>query len=229
MKYNMSRFVNIKVRAHLQSEVITDGYCPLDAAIYYHFIREKFGVQHRTTPLKSDIAEYSGLDLPILKCNTKHPFWFYACSFAQWSKDAKYSKQMKTRRFDNQNAMKYVDFGKTSGKVEIKKGAYKNYFINEYTISSPFVEWYLVANVEEFEQYLTFVKHIGKKSSGAVAKWEIEPFEHDWSIRGYEDNRPMRTFPTLSNHNAPVYGVRPSYWHPRHKCNVFLPKVAFCV
>lgn len=224
----MSQFQNIKIRAYLQSEVITDGYCPLDASIYYHFIRERFGVQHRTSPLKSDVPEFSGLQLPILKCNHRTDAWFYACSFAQWAKDAKYSKSMKTRRFDNQNAMKYVDFGKKRGKVELKKGSYKNYFIHQYTISSPYVEWYLVANIEELEQYLAFVKHIGKKSSGAVAKWEVETFEHDWSVRGYEDNRLMRSVP-IRKDNSPVYGLRPSYWNPRHQTNVVLPKVAFVV
>lgn len=222
----MSKFTNIKVRAYLQSEVITDGYCPLDAAIFYHFIREKFGVQHRTTPLKSDVKEYSGLDLPILKCNQKHDAWFYACSFAQWSKKANFSKSLKTRRFDNESAMKYVDFGKRKGKVELKKGSTKNYFINEYTISSPYVDWYLVAYKEEFVKYLKFVKHIGKKSSGAVAKFVVEDFEHDWSIRGHHDNRLTRCVP-IRKEDTPVYGIRPSYWHPRHQYKVVLPKVAF--
>lgn len=223
----MSKFTNIKVRAYLQSEVITDGYCPLDAAIFYHFIREKFGVQHRTTPLMSDVAEYSGMDLPILKCNTKTEAWFYACSFAQWSRDAKYSKQMKTRRFDNDSAIKYVDFGRKKGKVELKKGAAKNYFITEYTISSPFVDWYLVADKANFEKYLKFVKHIGKKSSGAVSKWVVKDFDNDWSIRGYPNNRLTRCVP-IQKEATPVYGIRPSYWHPRHQFKVVLPKVAFC-
>ena len=222
----MSKFTNIKVRAYLQSEVITDGYCPLDAAIFYHFIRERFGVQHRTSPLKSDVQEYSKMDLPILKCNTKNDAWFYASSFAQWSKNAKYSKQMKTRRFDNESAIKYVDFGKRKGKVELKKGATKNYFINEYTISAPYVDWYLVANKKELLSYLEFVKHIGKKSSGAVSKWVVEDFEYDWSIRGFEDNRLTRCVP-IQKENTPIYGLRPSYWHPRHQFKVVLPKVAF--
>lgn len=223
----MSRFTNIKIRAYLQSEVITDGYCPLDAPIYSHFIRDKFGVQHRTSPLKSDVKEYSGLDLPILKCNTKTDVWFYACSFAQWAKCAKHGKSLKTRRFDNEGAMKYVDFGKRKGKIELKKGSTKNYFINEYTISSPYVEWYLVADKEELLKYLKFVKHIGKKSSGAVARWEVEDFPHDWSIRGYKDKRLTRAVP-IKKENTPVYGIRPSYWHPRHQTKVVLPPVAFC-
>lgn len=222
-----SSFTNIKVRAYLQSEVITDGYCPLDGAVFHHFIREKFGVQHRTNSLRSNVLEYSGLDLPILKCNTKNEAWFYACSFAQWHKLSSYKKQIKTRRFDTESSMKYVDFGKKKSKVELKKGATKNYFITDYTISAAFVEWYMVAIKSEIENYLSFVKHIGKKSSGAVCKWEVEDFDHDWSIRGYQDNRLTRAVP-INKENTPVYGIRPSYWHPKHQFKVVLPKVSFC-
>lgn len=222
----MSQFTNIKIRAYLQSEVITDGYCPLDGVIFYHFIREKFGVQHRTSPMKSDVARYSKMDLPILKHLTDKDCWFYACSFAQWHKKAKYSKRMKTRRFDTESAIKYVDFGKRRDRVELKKGPTKNYFINDYTISSPYVDWYLVANRPELEKYLPFVQHIGKKSSGAVARWTVEDFEHDWSIRGFADNRLTRCVP-IKKENTPVYGIRPSYWHPRHQFKVVLPKVSF--
>lgn len=220
----MSKFKNIKIRAYLQSEVITDGYCPLDAPLYSHMIRDLLGQQHISKPLESSVRESLGVYLPILKQNTKSDNWFYACSFAQWSKGFKRSKQMKTRRFDIEDGMKYIGF-KKGRKVETGKGAYKNYFINEYTISAAYVDWFLVADVELLNTLLPFVKHIGKKSSGAVTRFEVEDWHSDWSVRGYEDNRLMRSVP-ISKENTPVYGLRPSYWNPKHQTRVVLPKIA---
>jgi len=54
----------------------------------------------------------------------------------------------------------------------------------------------------------------------------LEYFEHDWSIRGYDDNCLTRCVPTRDK-NKQVYGIRPSYWNPKHKYNVIMPEVAF--
>lgn len=222
-KYN---FEPLKIRAYLASPVLTDGYCPIDGALYYHFIRRKYGVKHRSTPLSSEMKEYGGEQLPILKKQPKSESWFYSASFAQWHQAANYGKTMSTRRFDIEGAMKYVDFGKTTGQVEIKKGPFKNYYFEDITISSFFADWYLMADKKEILWLLPFIHHIGKKASGQVAKWEVSEFHSDWSVRGYEDNRLMRAVP-IHKENTPIYGIRPSYWHPKHQVRVVLPKVSF--
>lgn len=224
----MKGYNNLKIRIYLQSEVITDGFCPLDGVLYYHSVREEMGVQHRSKSLASNIPAYQAIDLPILKINTKSETkdWYYACSFAQWAKSAKHSKTMKTRRFDSQNAAKFVDWGKKKAKVNLKSGQLKNYYITEYTISSPYVDYYCHAVKDHLERLLPFVQHIGKKSSGAVKRIEVQDWHSDWSIRGYDDNKLMRTVP-VRNQNAPIYGLRPSYWLPHHQTNVALPDVAF--
>lgn len=222
-------FTPMRVRAYLSSPVLTDGYTPLDGALYYHFIRSRYGVKHRSTPLASEVKEYGGQSLPLLmhrsrKTQTKD--WFYACSFAQWYEKATYGKHMTTRRFDIEGAMKYVDFGKGKGNVEVKKGPFKNYYFEDITISAPFVDWYLVGDIKAVCDLVAFITHIGKKGTGTVAHWKVEPFHADWSVRGYEDKRLMRAVP-IKKENTPIYGIRPSYWHPRHQTRVVLPPVSF--
>ncbi len=222
------KFENLKITAYLGTEVITDGYCPLDAKIYYHFCRNKFGVQHRTRSLASNIDESSNIQLPILKVNHKKKDWFYACSFAQWSANSKYGKSVKARRFAIDKAVKYIEKPK---KVELRKGQFKNYFIEEYTISAHSVVWYLVANKQEIQRYLPFITHIGKKSSGMVLRWKVEQFHSDWSVRGekskeHPKGKLLRAVPISKSRSPIVYGIRPSYWLPKHQVNVVLPKVA---
>jgi len=222
----MKRFNNLRIRIYLQSEVITDGYCPLDGVLYYHVVREIFGVQQRTKSLASNIPQYKKVQLPILKLNLKSETkdWYYACSFAQWAKGSKYSKTMKARRFDKENAARFVDWKGKKEKVDLKSGNKKNYFITEYTVSAPYVDYYCVGGKEELKKILPFVQHIGKKSSGAVSKIEIIDWHSNWAVRGYEENLLMRSLP-IHNENAPIYGLRPSYWLPHHQKNVALPPV----
>lgn len=216
-------FQPLKIRAYLQTPVISDKYLPLDAIIFNHFIRDIFGPKVITESRKSSVREFSGKLLPILRRNTNMPQWYYACSFAVWSPDTTRDKTEYTKRFRTSLAVDYVDLKGKSGKVYTSSGAMKNYFIKEYTFNAPYVEWYCRGIKDKLELLLPFCTHIGKKSSqgfGSVLRWEVEETERDWWQRD-NSGKLMRAIPTLEGEF--VYGIRPSYWHPRHQCKVIMP------
>jgi len=220
--HTMRNYQNIRVRAYLQTSVVSDKFLPLDGILFYHFIRENFGAEEYTLARESNEKIYSGLKLPILPCGmrNKDDAWFYACSFAQFPEDTIESSYDYSKRFDFQHA-EYIQDKKAV--VDIQRGKYKNYHITEYTRNAVYVDWFLNADKEKIENLLKFCTHIGKKTSqgmGAVLRWEVEEWHSDWSIRG-ENNKLMRAVP---NEKSPyIYGLRPSYWHPRHQYKCIIP------
>jgi len=216
-------FQPLRVRAYLQTPVISDRFLPLDSILFNHFIRDQFGPKTITRPRESTNKEYSGQSLPIQKRNMNEPQWYYAASFAVWPESSKDGKHEFAKRFDTHEAVNYADFGKNRGKVDTQRGAFKNYFVKEYTICAPHVDWYLRADKEQIERLLPFCTHIGKKSSqgcGSVLRWEVEETAKDWYINDDKGNL-MRAVP--SEKGIAIYGIRPSYWHPRHQARVLLP------
>ena len=216
-------FKPLKIRAYLQTPVISDKYLPLDAILYNHFIRDIFGVKNYTKSRQSTVGEYSGKDLPIQKRNMNEDDWYYACSFAVWSPDTTRDSMEYAKRFDTTLAIDYADFGKKRQRVDTARGEHKNYFVKEYTFNAPYVEWYCRGNKEQLEQLLPFCTHIGKKSSqgcGAVLRWEVEETERDCYKNDNAGNL-MRSIP--SKKGMAVYGIRPSYWLPKHQTTVLLP------
>lgn len=216
-------FVPLKIRAYLQTPIISDQYLPIDGIMFNHFIRDIFGPKVVTHARKSDVALYSGKNLPFLKRNTNEDDWYYACSFAVWPSETARDTIEYAKRFDTTLAVDYVDFGKKSAKVDTARGSFKNYFVKEYTFNAPYVDWYCRGDKEAIEKLLAFCTHVGKKSSqgfGAVLRWEVEETELDW-YKNDNAGRLMRAIP--SHKGTSVYGIRPSYWHPRHQATVLLP------
>lgn len=227
MHYNKSDFAPLKITAHLQTPVITDGFLPLDSILYNHYIRDIFGPKAAMQPRKSSVPEYSGHSLPIQKRNMNSKgLWYYACSFAVWHPDAVQDKHEYAKRFDTAESVNYVDFEGKRGRVYTMRGQFKNYFIREYTYNAPSVVWYCRGIKSEILRLLPFCTHIGKKSAqgaGSVLRWDIEETDRDWYLK---DNmgRLMRAVP--SQNGTAVYGIRPSYWLPSHQTQVFLPTIA---
>lgn len=223
------KFQKVKVTAYLSSPVICDGYKPLDAIIYSMIVREKLGAGATTKAKASSVPDALQIKNVFYKHNSKNDRWFNACSFAQWPSSAVYGKHMRTRRFEMEVAEKYIDMGKKK-KIELKKGPYKNALLNDRTICAPYVSWFAFCEIERLEKYLAMITHIGKKSSGGVIEWYVEEWHDDWSVRGYgnqkgEFKKLMRSVPTRDE-TAPVYGLRPSYWLPKHQSNVNIPPVS---
>lgn len=216
-------FEPLHIRAYLQTPVISDRYLPLDGILFNHFIRDEFGVKVAMRPRESAEKIYSGKSLPIQKRNMNDPNWYYACSFAVWPENTLPGRHEYAKRFDVHEAVHYVDFGRNRGKVDTSRGEFKNYFLKEYTLSATFVDWYLRGVKEEIETLLNFCTHIGKKTAqgcGSVLRWEIAQTDRDW-YKDDDNGRRMRAIP--SEKGDCIFGIRPSYWHPRHQTKVLMP------
>lgn len=214
MDFKREDFTNLRVRAYLQTGVISDQFLPLDGILYYHLVRQEMGEKIYSMPGESNVHECKMITLPILKSGPKGEAWFYASSFAQWADGVIEDETFYVKKFDLQYA-DYVDTTK-KGKVELAKGRFKNYHVHVYYRHAVYVEWYCVAVKEEIENLLQFCTHIGKKTAqgwGSVLKWEVIEWPEDWSIRG-PGNRLMRNVPVKDG--GFLYGLRPSYWNERH-------------
>lgn len=211
----MKKFSQLRIRAYLQTGVVSDQFLPLDGVLYYHLVREQMGVQNYSKPNESNIREGKCITLPIKKTGERDNTWYYSISFAQWPEHTIEDTQAYAKRFDLKFA-DLVDFGKRKAKIDVSRGTYKSYWIKEYYRHALYVDWYCVGNKEDLENMLRFCTHLGKKTSqgwGAVLRWEVIEWPEDWSKRGPGDKL-MRAMPHPKGRF--LYGVRPSYWNPRH-------------
>lgn len=207
-------YQNLRVRAYLQTPVISDQFLPLDGALYYHAVRDKHGPQCYALPGESNIRENSNVRLPFQRTGHTNGVWYYKCSFAVWPDDIIEDRSFYVKRFALQRS-DYLDITKKRV-IARKSGAYKNYHIDIYYRHAVNVDWFCRANKEEIENMLQFVTHLGKKTAhgwGAVLRWEVTEWVHDWSIRGPE-GRLMRSVPV--DGDGFLFGMRPSYWNDRH-------------
>ena len=209
----MSNYSQLRVRAYLQSGVISDQFLPLDAVLYYHLTRQIMGEKVISKPGESNVRQGANVTIPILKAGPKDDAWFYHVSFAQWPENTVEDETFYVKKFALQRSG-LIDH--STKKVTVNKGEYKAYHITEYYRHALYVEWYCVARKEELENLLRFCTHLGKKTSqgwGAVLNWEVIEWPEDWAIRG-PGNRLMRAVPVRGD--GFLYGVRPSYWNNRH-------------
>lgn len=208
----MLNFQTLRVRAYLQSGVISDQFLPLDGILYYHHVRDHMGEQTLTKPGESNVREGAGMILPIKKAGPKNDAWFYHCSFAQWPVHVVEDHTFYVKRFDLSLSGMLSD----PKKVKISAGKYKAYHVNIYYRHAAYIEWYCTADKEQLERLLRFCTHLGKKTAqgwGAVKEWEVIDWPEDWAIRG-PGNKLMRAVPIMGE--GFLYGVRPSYWNQRH-------------
>lgn len=222
IEYNPANFQPLHVRAWLQTGVISDQFLPLDGVLYYHAVRQALEVENVTIPGASNVPESIGVVLPIRKANTKYDCWFYKCSFAQWPEHTIEDQQTYSKRFDLKFS-RLIDFGSKRGKVRTNSGRYKGYHVKVYYRHALYVDWYLDGDKAAIEKLLRFCTHLGKKAAqgwGSVSRWEVFPIQHDRSVRD-ENGKLMRAVPIKKP--SFTYGLRPSYWEPKHQFNVVLP------
>lgn len=215
------KFTPVRIRAWLQTGVISDQFLPLDGVLYGQYVREKLGERHVSVPLANTVPEGQSISLPFRKANRANEEWFYKCSFAQWPDRIAEDKQSYAKRFDlSQSGL--VDFGKKKPQVDNQRGHYKAVHNKVYYRHALYVEWYADADIEALRNMLRFCTHIGKKTAqgwGAVLRWEVIEWPEDWAVRG-PGNKLMRAVPA---HGGVVYGLRPSYWLPKHQFPCLLP------
>lgn len=211
----------LRIRAYLQSRVVSDKYLPLDGILYNIAVREKYGEQTVSLARQSTVPEGGGVRLPFGKHNSKNDSWFYACSFGQFSEPCIEYSDSYNKRFDL-DMSDFIEFGNKRKVVDTGRGAMKSYHVKFYVRHSLYIDWFCTGDKAEIERLLKFATNIGKKASqgeGAVLRWEVKEWPEDWSIRGYE-NKLMRAVPAQ---NGVLYGLRPSYWLPKHQFRCKLP------
>lgn len=220
--YEGKPFRPLRVRAYLQTPVLCDDHLPLDGILYYQAVREKLGPQEMSLPGQSKEPEAITVRLPFMKMCRQSDAWFYASSFAQWPEHVVYGQDHWNKRFDQQYA-DLVDFGKKKARVDTTRGAFKSYHMPVHYRHALYVEWYCMGARADIERLLPFCTHLGKKTSqgyGAVLRWEVTDWPENWSVRG-PAGKLMRAVPV--RRGGVLYGVRPSYWHPRHQFACKLP------
>jgi len=218
-------FEPLKITAWLQTRVQTDGYLPLDSVLYYLVHREMIGEQIMTLPGQST-GGAGQHPLPLKQINSDTRQWFYACSFAQWPAHTEPWTDHWNKRFDL-GLTHLIDWRGKKARVDIGSGRYKPYHMPVFGFIALSVSWYCVGDKVAIGRLLRFAFALGKKRSqgeGAVLRWDVESFPEDWSIYS-STGRLMRAIPT-DDLKAPLYGLRPSYWNPKHQFPCRLPEVS---
>ncbi len=214
-------FEPLQIRAYLQCGVISDTYLPIDAVLYYQVMRERLGEQEVTLSGQSYGGPISHT-LPIKQVNSHTRQWFYAASFAQWPEEMVEGADHWNKRNDI-SLIDLVDWQGRKARLDVSGGRYKSYHMPVYYRHALSISWYVVGNKVEIERLLRFVTHLGKKPAqgwGSVLQWEVEAIAEDWSIRS-TTGKLMRAIPDPES--PTVYGLRPSYWLPKHQFPCRLP------
>ena len=210
----------LRIRAYLQTGVISDQFLPLDSILYYHIVRREMGSQIITKSGESNIRESQGINMPFKRGGPRNEAYFYHCSFAQWPQHTIEDKAFYVKRFNLERA------GLLDGKkrkVDTSRGRFKAYHVDVFYRHAAYIDWYAVGDKPEIEKLLQFCTHLGKKTAqgwGSVLEWEVIEWPEDWSVRG-PGNKLMRAVPILGN--GFLYGVRPSYWNQRHIFSCKMP------
>jgi CRISPR type IV-associated protein Csf3 len=223
----MSKFKTLKIRAYMKTGVISDQYLPLDGILYYHLVRREMPEQMVSKPGESTIREGQNITLPIKRGGAKDHTWYYNCSFAQFPKNTVEDSSFKVKQG---RWLKYSSHYSQSKKIDIGSGKFKNAHIKVYYRSCKYIDWYCVGDPERIADLLRFCMNLGKNFGdgwGEVLKWEIKDWPENWSIQN-DKGELMRAVPLQEHHlkknvRGYMYGVRPSYWNPRHIMPCFLP------
>lgn len=238
-------FEPLKITAWMQTPVITDAWLPIDAIVYYHAMADQNGPQIATmagahNAPTGDQQSYMpfrrcGLDWqswryadgaplycdhPAYRVRNRDVRWYYAASFAQWGPHVDGMDHW-NKRFDVAHA-DLIDFGTKRGNVIVEQGQYKAYHMPVYYRSALWVSWYVVGDREELHRLMPHITNLGKKAAqgwGAVLRWEIVPWPHDWSVYG-PDGAVMRAVPAQ---DGILTGFRPSYWLPKNQSHCLVP------
>lgn len=216
----MSDHQPLRITASLRTGVMSDGYLPLDAILFYQVTRRAYGAQEITAP-GTKLKQQQGVPPPMpLDKATIDGWWMWTCSFAQWGAHSD-GQSFWTKRFD-QSLAGLIDFGGKRGKIDNSSGRYKGYNMPIYYRHALYVRWYATGNLEGIRDLLSDVTHIGKKTAqgfGRVNTWTVESWPHTWWLRD-DRGKLMRAIP---DSGGILYGVRPSYWSPRHQTPCRLP------
>ena len=180
-----SAFEPLRLRAYLQCGVISDEYLPIDSVLYYHAMRDEYGDQDVTVSGEEHPVRNAAVSLPLLRHEEHGPHWYYAASFARWSQPVANDMSHWNKRVALEHS-DLIDFGSRKPRFDVASGRYKSYHMPIFYRHTLYVDWYVVGLRAWIEPILQFCTHLGKKTSqgfGSVARWEVEPWHADWSVR----------------------------------------------
>lgn len=212
---------SLRIRAYLQTAIISDQFLPIDGILFYMKCREEFGHLDVTEPGSSAVSA-DAVTLPLQKRNENLERWYYAASFARWPDHTVQGKENFSKRFRISYA-NMIDFDGKRGRVYTSRGQYKSYFIEVYYRHAIHVDWYVCGDADEILRLLQHCTHLGKKTSqgwGQILRWQINPSEDDWSERG-PSGELVRAIPDETSHY--LYGYRPSYYDRRNQFSCKMP------
>lgn len=203
----------LRIRAYLQDGRVAgfDPWLPLDSILSYAWMR-----QHHPDVFYDNIREQGREviidDMPFER-RGKEKDWYWACSFNTAPPLAEYTRYWH-KRFDLQYE-RYL--AGVKGKIRTNSGRYRSYRMPLTVFLFNFLEWYAVGDADEILALCRLVTHVGKKTAqgfGAVEKWEVEPWPHDWSEEREEKlTRPLQAARCPEPRGVLMEcGIRPPYW-----------------
>lgn len=216
-------FENLRIRAYLQTGVISDQYLPLEGILLYLKTRGKYESDRiETLPNQLNVKDpISDFRLPFESSRIQDK-WVYHCSFAQWASPIAYDTQNYAKRFDV-GLSDVIDFKQRRAAVNTIAGAHKNQFIKVYYRHAEYVQWFARSDKRELERLLPHLTNLGKKSSqgwGAVLRWEVTTVPDDLSL--YDSNgNPNRSIPNPDSKQW--YGYRAPFWLQENQTTCVLP------
>ncbi|MEW8957845.1 MAG: hypothetical protein AB2448_01845 [Moorella sp. (in: firmicutes)] len=216
----------VRIRAYLLDGRIaaSNKRISLDGLLYSLVIRRDYP-ELAYTPIVNT-SEIIEADLPLKKIEDDET-WYWACSLNQAEPIKEYTLYWH-KRFDD-NYEQYIDFKGKRGKVDDKRGVFKAYRMPLNILLMPYLEWFVVGDMEELYSLLKNVVALGKKTSqglGLVKEWEVTEWDEDWSVLG-PGNRLMRPVLTLpqnaKNARRAIAGIRPPYWYRGNIVEAWMP------
>ncbi len=235
-----SKYMPLRVTAHLRTGVVCDEYLPLDGILYYQAMREQYGARAYSLPGGGVSEELlHPISVPLAQRhgheNRSADSWWYACSFActptgeprWWLADG---EDYWNKRFD-QSYASLIDFSGRRGRVIVEQGHYRAYHMPLYYRVARQVSWFCVGEQTRIKDLLSTVTHVGKKATqgwGRVMRWIVEPWPEDWSC--WREDKPMRALPVAEGErmkgtafHVRYYGLHPSYFERHNQMAVIVP------
>lgn len=204
----------------------SDPWSPsIDGILAYWHVHEQMGDEafalgQGRTDLMAPVT-----GLPVERVEWQD-WWWYAVSAPLYQAEGMYQRYYH-RRFDADQERYLEMAGRSSSRVQVNAGPYKNYRRSILIQQTPSVLWHVVGDAAETLRLLNRCTHIGHKTAqgcGRVARWEITP-DGDASLPYHYRPVPVAY---AEHHGLPTdvlmhWGLRPPGRLPENQCLCVMP------
>ena len=192
----MSKFVNLKVTAHLTAPVVVSDYIRLDSLISCGYAKELLGDDFFKANNNQHESEQVVIDTLSNIIEFDENLHVFHASFGVFEDTREfqtcYSKRLNTQHED------IIRFqGKGKKEIDTTRGQFKAYRNTLIYKSAPTIDFFARGNIGKIKDLLQNITFVGKKSSqgyGAVSNWSVFEIEDDLSIVN-QDGKLMRNVP----------------------------------